>query len=570
MPKITRTTGTTVGAPDQSGVQQRIDVPRGAFGGQIAEAQERAGAGLQDAGNKLGQIAIRQQEREDTTAASQAAADYDLETQQLYEDMKRNPGDLNSFTDRLLSDMDKRAEEYTEGMSSGAKNMFMQKALGYRTTRGKSSISWKSQEFIRQGTAAINSELNNNIRAAGGDIANLNDYYARTEATVANGIAAGFIRTTAKRGVESIVRDEKARISKEAANALIGDNPAVLIQMLEQDALQGLSEGEKNTLSTRAVSALKNLDEKAAVTRLAGFLTKNEEAMDSYRDGTLDYKTVDDWERSGVIDPRVSSMLKDDLTVPEDVAFEATVSKKEKEIKTRQEARKRLGLDKDETRKPSVEEKLKGERSLATRFMEFSIDKNEDGEVTTEAQLNKLLDFQLDVQYAASQKLITRERASSWMNKILPLLKGEIDSKHFQGSKGFLGFGKRESDPYSSGFTHVLDALEKVPASNTLENQVRAIELVMDISEARNLDSIEDPVEKQKALQGIGKAALDALNKENYPSLSHVENMPDTVIGVKEPPPKAIDILRNDPSEKNRTFFDQTFGDGAAARILGE
>jgi len=36
------------------------------------------------------------------------------------------------------------------------------------------------------------------------------------------------------------------------------------------------------------------------------------------------------------------------------------------------------------------------------------------------------------------------------------------------------------------------------------------------------------------------------------------------------PPPRAVDLLKKDPSETNRRYFDQTFGAGAAAKALGQ
>jgi hypothetical protein len=37
----------------------------------------------------------------------------------------------------------------------------------------------------------------------------------------------------------------------------------------------------------------------------------------------------------------------------------------------------------------------------------------------------------------------------------------------------------------------------------------------------------------------------------------------------KTPDPEAVNILKNDPSGKNRGFFDDIYGPGAAAKVLG-
>lgn len=569
MPRITRFTSADVSAPDQTTVGQNIDIPRGAFGELEAEAIAQLGGTITSTAEALGMAQHRQQKREDAIAASKRYQELDLASQEEYEGLKQNPGDLKTFVDRTLDSYDKRVEEYAKDLSPGAREMFLQKTLSGRTTRGKQAVSWKTKEFITQGRNAVRSELDLNVRAAGADIENLADYYKKAETTTAEAIAAGFLSPTKGKSAEALVEDEVRKVSFEVANDMLNENPALLHQLLEDDTLRGLTSKEKRTFQNQALNAVKNLDEKAQLQKLSSLIVNNKEFAEKYSNGELTYKDVDEMERSETIDPRLAEILKDDLTTPEEVEYEELVDKKVRDMKATEEARKRRGLPPRE-KKPSNKEKVEKEKEMYARFLSFGVTKK-DGKTklkNANEQLSDLLDFQVDVMAAASSGLLDRDKASKWMRDLLPILGERIKSKHFQGQENWIR-ADRKPDIYSTGFTQVLDMLEKSPKANTLYNQVRALEFVVQIAEAKGVDQIEDPVEKHKALMSIGKDAVDLLNKTNYPALAHVEKMPDTVISTRKPTAAEL-LLANKDNKKYVDAFIKRFGEDAYKKVIGE
>jgi len=87
-----------------------------------------------------------------------------------------------------------------------------------------------------------------------------------------------------------------------------------------------------------------------------------------------------------------------------------------------------------------------------------------------------------------------------------------------------------------------------------------------------------DPVKIQTAEDNYNRA-LQAAKQDiiNQAEAAKANKRPDapapgkpvTAVG-KTPPPPAVDMLKSDPSAKNRKDFDEIFGPGAAAKVLGQ
>jgi len=88
-----------------------------------------------------------------------------------------------------------------------------------------------------------------------------------------------------------------------------------------------------------------------------------------------------------------------------------------------------------------------------------------------------------------------------------------------------------------------------------------------------------DPVKKQAArdnydriLQSVEQGLRDQVQARPQRSSADTAGAPGkpvTAVG-KTPPPPAVDMLKSDPSAKNRKDFDEIFGPGAAAKVLGQ
>jgi hypothetical protein len=88
----------------------------------------------------------------------------------------------------------------------------------------------------------------------------------------------------------------------------------------------------------------------------------------------------------------------------------------------------------------------------------------------------------------------------------------------------------------------------------------------------------DDPV-KKKAAQDAYNRILREVEQEIIGRADTARNQKRPDVGAPgksvaevgtTPPPRAVDILKKDPSETNRRYFDQTFGAGAAAKALGQ
>jgi len=88
-----------------------------------------------------------------------------------------------------------------------------------------------------------------------------------------------------------------------------------------------------------------------------------------------------------------------------------------------------------------------------------------------------------------------------------------------------------------------------------------------------------DPAKKQAArenydriLQSVEQGLRDQIQARPQRSSADTAGAPgkSTAAVGKTPPPPAVDMLKSDPSAKNRKDFDEIFGPGAAAKVLGQ
>jgi hypothetical protein len=89
-------------------------------------------------------------------------------------------------------------------------------------------------------------------------------------------------------------------------------------------------------------------------------------------------------------------------------------------------------------------------------------------------------------------------------------------------------------------------------------------------------DPIALKAAREKDQAGLAARRQEILREElSKPSEQESNAAPEAKPAAQQPaqvniPPQAIDMLKKNPTPDNRRYFDQTFGQGAAARALGQ
>lgn len=572
-PKITRVTRPSVAAPDLTGRFQDINIPKGAFGQDVSQAIGNLGRSIESGAARLGDAHFRMQERQSVADASNAFKDIPVNELNALEEAKKNPGDLNTFTDRFLAGYDNRIDSIAKTLPDArTRQRFMDKALTTRTSLGKSAVTWKSREFILQGRNTANAELGSITRAAGADAQNINDYYLLAKNTVEQAATAGFLIDGRGKKQDPSIRtlEEWRRIDFEVANNLMLDNPLKLVELLDSTVFKGLNAQDKKSLTNEANNSFNNIVERADTTRKVEYFSKNTEQYAKFQAGTLGWKELDeeqsiisgavaDGDEDAIRQNETLELIKDLVNKPEDVEFAEAVKKKKFNIETLEAAKIQAGGEK--TPKPTVAEQSKAYTRFAIRFLDFQVEKKKKkGEFKVEnaaKRVSDLLDFQVDLLKAQNEKLITKSEGKAWWNKLLPTLLKKIESKHFEEQKGMFVFD-REPDIYSDAFSHVLDTLEANPDIDTSENQADAVRLAFEIAEGLQIDKEKDPVKRSELLRSVGKKAIDELNRALHPSLNHLDVLPDAIIEAV-PSERSFQIMEDSEGNRARVFSDGTF-----------
>lgn len=169
-----------------------------------------------------------------------------------------------------------------------------------------------------------------------------------------------------------------------------------------------------------------------------------------------------------------------------------------------------------------------------------SIGKSED-EAAAAVQKSKAIDAAIDE--AVNKKQITKddaEAAKILQKRLFGLALADVQGS---GQRGSVYLDRQFQNLYDQASRS--DTLLKVIRERAEENN-------------RNLKTYKLNVERHN-------------NPENFPLLEarSIEEYVNQRAPAKQPTQKHIDILKADPSEKNKKFFDEKYGAGAADRILG-
>lgn len=595
MARITTQKEPTVEAPFLGQEFQKINIPKGAFGQDVGKATERLGAAVEKSAVQVGDIAFRMQQRRDITEASGAAKDVPITSLADLEVMKgqatADPRLLNGFAENYINDFDKKTNVIRDGLTSdGAKLQYDTRILSTRTNMAKNAITWARTQEILVGRNNVNSEIQNEITVAGGDIGNLNTHKQKVIDLINQAEASGFLIDGRGRKIDSAkaITDALRKMDLEVSYSLITNDPAVLQQMLDPQTgnLPDLTAKDRVTLDKMATNSSNNIQERRTVTTRDSYFAKNTEFGKKYQNNTLTWNEVNDQMRAldnlvEVGDPDATKeqamllTIRNRLSTPEDEGLRVATEASKKNILATEAAKKELGIQKG--RKPTDLQQSKAYLRFVERFLEFDVTKRKGQFVIKNAdvRLSDLLDFQADIENALDVDLLTKAKHSEWMTKLLPTLRRKIESKHFAESGGFLGVGGRVPDKYSDAFIHVLDVLDDE------DSQAEAVLIAFRLAEEVDLEKETDFDKRDELIQSIGDRTIKELNRQQHPELNSLtdEQMPNVVVkldapgvipSITTPPQNAVDFLIANPTDGNIKFFNQTFGKGEAEKILGE
>lgn len=582
----------SVGAPDLTRNLQNINIPRDAFGANVGAELVNLGGTVADSANRLNLAFGRMEERRSTTDASNAFKDVPISEFNALEQAKQNPGDLATFQQRQTKEFDDRMKALREGLSERARLKFDQKVLSTRTSLAKNAVTWARGQEIVQGRNAMNSEIQNSIAVAPGDLLNLGQHRQDIVDIINQAFASGSLVAVGRQkpiDPADLIASSLRAMDKEIANSLVFDNPESLKQMLDNGALGNLTEQDERIFRSLANSSSANIVERRTITTRDAYFSKNQEFSKKFHDNILTWAEANNEQAS--LQPLVDAgdedakkqqamiiKIRDRLIKPEEQKQTQATQAAIRRITATKEAKEALGISKGE--KPSKRAQGAKYVELTNRFLDFGGKK-----ITTRGakkgqfiikdasvRLSDLLDFQNDIEDALDAGLITLSQHNAWQTKLMPTLRSKIESKHFEERKGFVGIGQRDPDIYSDGFSHVLETL-KGTEFDTSANQAEALASVFRIAEGLNINAEEDPIKRKELLQSVGQRAVNELYRSVIPEINNLtdDQFPDVVprFSPSGATQGAIDFLTNNPSDANIKFFNEKFGKGAAESILG-
>ncbi len=556
MAKIRRVTQTDVNAPDLTQRSQNINIPAGAFGQDVSRAVSNLGRSIEFSAEKLGDAHFRMQERQSISDASEAFKDVPIMASNLFEEMKRNPGNLLDFHKSYLAALDVEAEKISKGIENPrTRKRFQDKYLGTRTAMGKSAVTWAGNEFIIQGAGKNRAEINSIISAAALDISQirnpilaglkLDEYYDQIEDGNKTAEAAGFVR-------DAKIKSQADRESLDLtiAGSLIKDQPLQLKDMLDAGIFSELKDAEEDKIREQLASSLKRQKEQADFSVFAAELSKHTELSKLVGGGTA--------KDSDILNSALPDWAKDYWMDQYSGSEEAKIRKAVKAKEVLIERDRRLGLTKGRAAKklkPNVTQKDIAKDNLNVEFLRIA-EINKSGEVAGVESLNEALGFVRKVFEEHDKGFITDSERKNYIELLMPSLNDMIDSKYWEGKKpaftipGGIGsflpggagagltkpivFGGRPKNIYADKYSSALSKLELMSTrANTERGRVIVMSnIIKHIERAKKLEGKD----LEKALNDISRNAVIDLMYELFPETEDIpyDDYP-TSIGSRTP-----------------------------------
>lgn len=548
--RVKRVIQPDVAPPDLTQTLQQINIPRG------LDSKDRAieglGANIEFSAQTVGYAFARQQDRRSISEASTAFRDVPINELSKLNEAKKNPGDLATFQTRQTEAFDLRMKTIREGLSSErAKLRFDEKTLSTRTSMAKNVATWARGEEISQSRNNMNSELSNQVSAAAGDIGNLQSYRDESIRLINEAATKGFLIDGRGKRLDSstVIRNTLRTIDLEVANSLIQDNPAVLVTMIDNGLLSGLTDDDKRVKTNQAISSGRNIQEKAELTIKDSYLSTRKELQDKITNKTATYQELEGHVRS--LDIAVASgdetavaqqawleRARDKALKSEEDLLRESTQKKVRSIKATEKAKQITGTG--GVSKPSVSERSNVLMDFINEFQGFDIvstgakvTENEDkfklkDKDNPSVRMSDILDFWTNVSDAQDAQLLSEAEGNMFFKKLIPVMRSKIASKHFGEIArpwwrpdvviGVTNKIKREKDKYSDAFSSVLSLLESVPNENTQVNQAKAIRFAFQLAEDKDINKIDNVNDRLEAVNQVAEQAIQMLNNENHPS----------------------------------------------------
>lgn len=584
---------------------QRIDIPRDAFGEGTGRAFESLGAAGESASTQLGNAVFRMQQRRNITQASTAAKDVPLTALEDLNVMKgeamANPNLLPGFAESYVNDFDKKAKILRDGLTTeGARLQFDAKILSTRTTMAKNAITWARAQEIVVGRNNLNSEVQNEITVAGGDIGNLDAHRLKIVDLINEAEASGFLVSGKKKLDSSVViRDALRDMDIEVVQSLIQNNPAILQQMIDDNQLPGLTEKDINKTEKDIINSMKHIDERAIFSEIQETLALYPDLNDKFNSGTLTYQTVDNLETDGRISEVAARVWKSELIAPERKTEEQLIEEGiEKGVqKARIKAAVEAGVQEVTgiVKPPKLSDPVKDAKhaELAEFFTEDLQEIILSQNINSIDKLNSILEFADKVFQAHEDGAFVgrKKMFGDYMKVLIPSVKEMVDSKYLEGAAagapgiplGIPGvnFGikvfAKPKNMFADNYLASMRILQETSPffagvdANKVEVMSKTLALI------KQSQSITDEVQQKEFLRNVPTMAVTELLQELNPN-GNFDNLNQTISGVNfqaapvvnivGAPQGAVDFLIANPTDDNIKQFNQKFGDGEAERLL--
>lgn len=577
---------------------QRIDVPRDAFGEEAGRAVERLGITAEGATKQFSDAMFRNQQRRNITAASGASKDVPLNALNDLNVMKSaavaDPRLLPGFAAEYVRDFDAKAKIIRDGLpSEGARLQFDNNILKTRTSMAKNAIKWARDQEVVVGRNNANSEIQNEITVAAGDIGNLDAHRLNVIDLINEAEAAGFL-VGDKISSAARIQNSLREIDIGVVQALIQSDPVALGQMIENGQLPGLTDKDVDKTKKDITSSIKHIDDRLIFAEIQETLAQYPALNKEFKAGTLTYGKVDNLQTNGVISEVAARVWKNELIAPErkteEQLTEEAIEKETRRLRIKGAVQEATG----QVKIPKLTDPIKDakQEELLADFTENMQDMLKSQKINSIDKLNEVLVF-ADKVFQAHEDgaFVGRKRQfEDWMDALIPSMEKMVDSKYLEGFgrpgvtalDPFFGipitFFSKPKNVFADNYLASMRIFEETSPffSRVDANKVEVMSKTLVL--LKQAEGIEDIEKRKEFMRNIPTTAVTELLQELNPN-GNYDNLNQTIRGVNFQaappvqvgvaiPPGAVTFLTGNPTDENVKQFNDKFGEGEAERIL--
>jgi len=531
MAKITKTSRPSVPAPTLTRGYQRIDTPRGSFGGNVGVAIDNLGASVEFGANILGNALLRQQARNDATSATTVSTATSKQSFTDNEEAKKNPGDLTTFAtrqDKLYDDTIKKA---TVGMSKGAARLTTQRLNNDRASQFKSNTLYANGQIIKEGKVQSDSAISNMIstastKAASGDTNDLSLMYSDIKDEAYLSTQLDFRGTDLP---EDTYKEWARTASLTVVDSMIMNQPAELKKLLDDGELQELSQGDIDTINNDIIKSIDTIGKRAQYSEVTSMLSHNADLAGKVTTGTLTPADINNAVSLGKMTETNAVVMKDWLLEPETLTTQQKIDKQTAKTLIRKAGNKQADLIEAELEAPHKREMDAIRANLIDDYTE-ELEKLVNSDVDSLSKVNSVLKFTDKVFDALDKGALSDKDFKGWMSKLAPAMTDIIESKYATtdlsrpgitapagvfGNPQSLSFFSKPKNPYSSNYLAALNILKTTAPDNVVAGRPEAkIEIMGNVMQGIEQSKTMDKADREEFLNNLPQKIVTDLLRD--------------------------------------------------------